>query len=355
MGINRILEGLSGVGNSNHEPSLPKPTPTFAPIASEVGTSSRRAEHQLYGSYQRSKIEALWTQRQPTSQAQQSQPKPGLVSTPTPKPSATAQLQKTQQTQRTQQAQNAQAARNNGEFKPVTAEQVKTIMLLHVRESERAKFEQNLEEKTKRLNEAMQEFGINKPLAQAMFLTTISHESRGTMALYEERSKHKSSKSIWKGSGDMQLTGPRNYLKASNYFKVGNLIEKKNKRGHVIQRRWDGFVKDDNARAMTNAPEWSSRIAGWFWTKGSVTSKQMGDKPADDLLDFRHAFSAVNSGRPNGPINNWDDRVRTYRRALEAFKIEVSPQLERTIEGQQKIKTLPSEGRVHRTHNSQRK
>ena len=316
MGIDRILGGLSGAGGAGErEPSLPKATtPTFVPTPTDTYGATKRGEQQFYGDYRRSMIEALLAR----------------------------------QTQGPEAARQVTPAQASDEFKSVTTEQVRAIMLPHVREAEREKFEQNLEEKTKRLNEAMQEFGITKPLEQAMFLATISHESRGTMATVEEASKYASSKSVWKGSGDMQLTGPGNYRKASDYFQVGELIEKKNKRGRVVSRHWDGFTKNAEARALTNAPEWSSRIAGWYWTKASDTSKQISDKPADDLLDFRHASSCVNSGRPNGKVIGWSDRVKTYTRALDAFGIEVSPELAKNIEEQQKIANLPVEGKAHR-------
>lgn len=249
---------------------------------------------------------------------------------------------------------NVEANQQN-EFKSATTEQIKAIMLPHVQKNEVAQFEQNLEEKTKRLNKAMQEFGITKPLEQVMFLATISHESRGTMAGSETPSKYASSKSDYKGRGEMQLTGAANYRKAATYFQFGDLVEVKNKKGRVISKYYDGFTKSPENRELPAAPEWSSRIAAWFWTKNSVSSKQMGDTPADDLLDFRHASSAVNSGRPDGKVIGWSDRVKTYARALDAFGIEISTDLRKTLDEQQRVGNLSAEGKSHRAHTGQDK
>lgn len=85
----------------------------------------------------------------------------------------------------------------------VNEDQVRTIIMGQIggNKKKAAELEKNLPDYTKRLNDAMQKFGIDTPLRQAMFLATISQESIGMSTLVEDPSKFKSSQRADKGRG----------------------------------------------------------------------------------------------------------------------------------------------------------
>jgi predicted chitinase len=220
----------------------------------------------------------------------------------------------------------------NGAYRLVTEEQVRTIMRGQIggNKNKEAELEKNLSDYTKRLNDTMQQFGINTPLKQAMFLATISQESIGMTSLVEDPSKFKSSQRPDKGRGIIQLTGDQNYRKASEAFNWGEFTVQKDKNGkqHNVFTSW--VLIDD--RNLASKPDYAFPIAGWFWSVNGCNNK-ISDTPRADLQDFRLVSGIVNSGGTgNGAINGWGDRLARYKEALTALNIGMSDELRQNLD-----------------------
>lgn len=228
---------------------------------------------------------------------------------------------------------------SNGKFQPVTTDQIRKIMpIWNSKKFQTPEMQQRLQDYTNRLNDTMEKYGINKPTQQAMFLATVGEETGGMTLLTEIKSDYKSSTLVYKGRGIIQLTLEDNYRKASKALKFGE------------PPNYDLLVKHPELAAE---PEYSFPIAGWFWggrTGGrfnQIPNNLIGDKPKEDLRDFRESSSLVNSGQPDGKIVNWRTRLEYYKRALDTLDIPVSKELatnlDQTIEQYKKIKELPAE------------
>jgi predicted chitinase len=181
-----------------------------------------------------------------------------------------------------------------------------------------------LEDYSKRLNDAMKEFGINKRHEQAAFIATLAHESMGLTQFTELPSKYASSQSKYKGRGAIQITGRDNYLKASRHLKIG---------APNTKPPYTGLV--DNPQQAAN-PDVAFRTAAWFWTQWksasaygtrSTPSSMFGNSPRKDLMDFRYASGIVNSGIEDKKIIGWHDRLKNYHKALKAFDVAISPEM----------------------------
>lgn len=174
-----------------------------------------------------------------------------------------------------------------------------------------------LEGYRKSLNEVMRCYQINIPAKQAAFLATVGEETGGLTQMTEGRSRHASSRSLYKGRGIIQLTGRSNYAQASRALRVGT------------PPKYDALVKHPASAAGSKL---SFKIAGWYWSARKhaygIPNNKMGEQPRADLRDFREASSLINSGRPDGPINGWGQRLTYYKRALKTLGIDISRKME---------------------------
>lgn len=151
------------------------------------------------------------------------------------------------------------------------------------------------------LDQAMEDFEINKPLREAAFLAQIAHESAefkyleeiwgptGVQKNYEPPSnkadelgnKKPGDGKRFKGRGPIQLTG------RGNYKKFGELLN----------------------LDLVNHPEWAAdpqvafRIAGAFWKTHGL----------NELAD-QQEFETI-TRRINGGLTGLDDRLKFYHRA----------------------------------------
>lgn len=288
--------------------------------------------------------------QQEGQQPQQRPPAPVPQPRPTPTPSPqqpNVPANQPPQAQRPEAVQSVAPAQNNGEFSPVTTQQVRAIMFEGVPSRLRAEFNRNLEDYTNRLNDVMREFNINTPARQAAFLATVGLETGGLSLMTEGPSRHASSRSRWRGRGIIQLTGEPNYLRAGQYLRLGSPDTRPPYRE----------LRDNPDLAATR--ENSFRIAGWFWSVREhpfgIPNNVMGEQPRADLRDFREASSLVNSGRPDGPINGWADRLVFYERALNALNVEVDQQTTDNIrQGQRGRRNLRGEPSYYEWQREQR-
>jgi putative chitinase len=151
------------------------------------------------------------------------------------------------------------------------------------------------------LQEAMEEFEINKPLRESAFLAQIAHESMEFKHFKEiwgptaQQNKYEPPSSVAKslgntepgdgkrfmGRGAIQLTG------RANYKIYGDMLD----------------------LDLINNPEWAEdpqvafRIAGAYW-------KSKGLNPLADKPDFKEITIRINGG-----LNGWEDRKKYYERA----------------------------------------
>lgn len=147
------------------------------------------------------------------------------------------------------------------------------------------------------LNAAMQEFDINTPEREAMFIAQVAHESGGFIYTKELASgeQYQGRKDLgdidpgmgaWtKGRGLIEITGVKNYEAASAYFGLD-------------------FMFDPE---QLEKPEISCRVAGWFW-------KTHGCNEAADKGDFLRVTKIINGG-----TNGFADRQAYYKRATEVL------------------------------------
>ncbi|MBA3713942.1 MAG: hypothetical protein H0W76_16040 [Pyrinomonadaceae bacterium] len=328
MGINRIPGGLGSVGGTgDHEPLPPKAaTPAFVPTTMDTGAATKLGDQQLYGDYRRIMAEALWARR-------------------------------TQEVQRTEAAQQPASAQQTGEFREVTVDQMRGVMshrwqarkprmtpkmspqirekLMQRYERRQTAIDAKLTDYTRRLNDTMRRFEINTPLKQAMFLATIAEESVEMRVGTEQPSKYASSRATYKGRGLIQLTHETNYREASEYLGKGDLIVKQ--------------------PALAATKEYMFDTAGWFWSVKQSGQYQespnsrIGDEPRADLMDFREAAGLVNGGQRDRLLIHWGTRLEYYKKALEAFEIPVSEEMQKSLDEQ--IKSY--QGKNHIRHPEQ--
>ena len=246
-----------------------------------------------------------------------------------------AEAAKARQKTETQAVQNTT---NSGAYRPVTEEQVRTIMTTKISDSKKADFEKNLPDYTQRLNETMQRFVINTPAKQAAFLATVRHESVGMTTMTEMPSNHASSRLKSKGRGIIQLTLDSNYKTASEYFGWGKYETKVDKNGKEkrVFTSWDLLDKPE----LAGQPDNAFPIAGWFWSdnkptpdsKAPTPNSVIGNVPRADLQDFREASALVNSGRKNGDVLSWSDRLSGYNDPLNALGVEMTNELRQNLD-----------------------
>jgi putative chitinase len=149
--------------------------------------------------------------------------------------------------------------------------------------------------------DAMEEFEINTPRRQAMFLAQVGHESGGLHYLkeiwgptdaqrrYEGRldlgNTEVGDGSRYRGRGLIQITGRSNYAAAS-----------------------EGLGEDFlNSPELLEDPSYAVRSAAWFW-------EQRGLNEIADAGDFKKVTKRINGG-----YNGYDERVALYTKAQEVL------------------------------------
>ena len=152
------------------------------------------------------------------------------------------------------------------------------------------------------LNNAMVEAAIVNPVAQAMFVAQIAHESGGFFyneeiasgAAYENRADLGNTQPgdgvRFKGRGWIQITGRANYAEISKDFK-------------------QDFVTNNKLLA---APEWCAKSATWFWNK-----RKLSLLAAPNTLD---AFKTVTK-KINGGLNHIIERTALWEKAKIEFGV----------------------------------
>lgn len=147
------------------------------------------------------------------------------------------------------------------------------------------------------LNATMDEFEINNPERETMFLAQIAHES-GEFNYLQELASGKDYEGRvdlgndqpgdgvrYKGRGLIQITGK------ANYRKCGDAL---------------GLDLIDHPELLEDVVN-ACRSAGWFW-------KTYGCNEAADAGDFRKVTRKINGG-----YNGWLDRVAYLERAKETL------------------------------------
>lgn len=147
------------------------------------------------------------------------------------------------------------------------------------------------------LNATMQEFEINTPEREAMFLAQVAHESGGFNYVRELASgeAYEGRKDLgndcagdgvkYKGRGLIQITGKANYRSCGESLGI-NLVE---------------------SPESLETPILASRSAGWFWN-----AKHLNDYA--DKGDFLLVTKRINGG-----TNGYADRQAYYKRASEVL------------------------------------
>lgn len=160
---------------------------------------------------------------------------------------------------------------------------------------------ERLESFVEPLNAAFEEFEVNTPARQAMFLAQAAHETGGfnwseelaSGAEYEGRSDLGNVQPGWgrtyKGRGIFQLTGELNYEKA----------------GTALFGDPDWFAANP---ALAAQPDNACRIAGWYW-------KSHGLNELADAGDFERITRRINGG-----LNGYNDRQRYLAVAEKVLK-----------------------------------
>lgn len=162
-----------------------------------------------------------------------------------------------------------------------------------------------VEQRAKELNDAMELFGIKTPVAQAMFLAQIMHES-GELRHVEEIASGKAydtgslAKRLgntpeadgdgqkFKGRGYIQITGTYNYSDISKDFDIDFL---------------------SNPEELSD-PVVAAQSAAWFWNKKNLSQKA----GAGTLDNFKAVTKTINGG-----YNGLDDRLKYWARAKKEY------------------------------------
>ncbi|SIT13443.1 Predicted chitinase [Chryseobacterium ureilyticum] len=121
------------------------------------------------------------------------------------------------------------------------------------------------------LNDTMKKYEINTCIRKSHFLAQIFHESGYLIFLSEQKSKHASSGSPYKGRGIMQITGE------SNYRRYGKNVT-------------EDFTSTETNREKMALPPHNVKSAGWFW------KEEKGLNSMADKNDFICITNLINGG-----------------------------------------------------------
>jgi predicted chitinase len=147
------------------------------------------------------------------------------------------------------------------------------------------------------LNAAMSEANIDTPLRQAAFVAQVAHESNQFRQLVEDgdgwryEGRHDLGNTVqgdgprFRGRGYIQLTGRKNYTRASGVLGV-DLVGKPE---------------------LAATPQIAARVAAWYWSSRALN-------PLADNGDMLGITRAINGG-----LNGLEERLAFYRRACTAL------------------------------------
>jgi putative chitinase len=152
------------------------------------------------------------------------------------------------------------------------------------------------------INQTMDEFGIDTPQEQAMFIAQIAHESGelryvkelASGILYENRKDlgnvHPGDGVKYKGRGLIQVTGYDNYMHCGTAFGIDAI----------------------NHPELLELPLYAARTAGWYWKSRDLDKYAA---PNDDA-----AFIKVTK-KINGGTNGLPQRRQYWARAKTALGV----------------------------------
>lgn len=169
------------------------------------------------------------------------------------------------------------------------------------------------------LTDAMQRFGIDTPIRQAMFLANVGHESgglhfsteiwgpTGAQSRYEGRldlgNTEPGDGFRFRGRGWLQTTGRANYARVRDRL-----------RARFSMSEVPDFVATPERLAD---PEWAALSAADYWNMRGLNGWA-------DKGDFDGVCDLINRGRKtqaDGDSNGWNDRVKLYSAARLALGI----------------------------------
>lgn len=176
------------------------------------------------------------------------------------------------------------------------------------------------------LDAAMEEFSINTPQRQAMFLAQVMHES-GKLAFVTENLNYKAASldavfpKYFKNAGRDATEYERQPEKIANVVYASRMGNGDTASGDGYRFRGRGLIQltgKDNYRACSEGlgqdlvddpsyletPEGACRSAAWFWDKNNLNESA----DAGDIL--------TNTKRINGGTIGLDDRKHHYEAAL---------------------------------------
>lgn len=176
------------------------------------------------------------------------------------------------------------------------------------------------------LDAAMEEFSINTPQRQAMFLAQVMHES-GKLAFVTENLNYKAASldavfpKYFKNAGRDAAEYERQPEKIANVVYASRMGNGDTASGDGYRFRGRGLIQltgKDNYRACSEGlgqdlvddpsyletPEGACRSAAWFWDKNNLNESA----DAGDIL--------TNTKRINGGTIGLDDRKHHYEAAL---------------------------------------
>lgn len=176
------------------------------------------------------------------------------------------------------------------------------------------------------LDAAMEEFSINTPQRQAMFLAQVMHES-GKLAFVTENLNYKAASldavfpKYFKNAGRNAAEYERQPEKIANVVYASRMGNGDTASGDGYRFRGRGLIQltgKDNYRACSEGlgqdlvddpsyletPEGACRSAAWFWDKNNLNESA----DAGDIL--------TNTKRINGGTIGLDDRKHHYEAAL---------------------------------------
>lgn len=166
------------------------------------------------------------------------------------------------------------------------------------------------------LTVAMDEFAINTPTRQAMFLAQVCHES-GSLRYVREIA----SGSAYEGRADLGNTEPGD----GPYFKGRGLIQITGRANYAKCAAALDLPLMEQPELLEE-PENAARSAAWFWkAHGLNETADAGDLPAFYLVSIRINGRSKNKGIVAGETvrlpNGWDDRLAHWERARKALVV----------------------------------
>lgn len=159
------------------------------------------------------------------------------------------------------------------------------------------------------LTESMDEFDIDNRLRAAAFLAQIAHESgelRYSRELWgptEAQKRYSNRDDLGNTYKAAVMAAEQNGDNTGHYYRGRGLIQITGYYNYVDATEALGVDFVVNPR-LAELPEFSARIAAWFW-------KTHGCNTLADEQKFKTITRRINGG-----LNGYDDRLKYYNRAL---------------------------------------